>query len=150
MPRATDRILDSESLGQRTAIVRAHRTDREDIRPASRDEHRLSIRVSGEHAAVGNVRQLEAAREVGASQRRGRVAHVVRWVPNDRGAEPLGTGRRLRLSVLVDTVLQSLEVLDEIALLLITEREIAYTIVVFHDVGERRRATIVKVRGVLP
>ena len=120
MPRATDRILDSESLGQRTAIVRAHRADREDLRPASRHEHRLSIRVSAEHAAVGDIRQLEAAREVGATRRGGRVAHVVR-LPNDGGAEPLGTGRRLRLSVLVDTVLQGLEVLDEIALLLITE-----------------------------
>jgi len=149
VPRATDRLLDQEPLGQRSAIVCAQRADRVKLRPASRDEHGLSIRVSAEHAAVGDVRQLEAAREVGATRRGGRVAHVVR-VPNDRSAEPLGTGRRLRLSVLVDTVLQGLEVLDEIALLLVTEREIAYTIVVFHDVGERRSATIVKVRRVLP
>jgi hypothetical protein len=53
MPRAAHRIVDQQPFGKRAVVVRAGRTDREELRAAAHQDHRLAPYVPEQHRAVG-------------------------------------------------------------------------------------------------
>jgi hypothetical protein len=53
VPGTADGFADEQALGERTAVVRAGGTDREELLAASRQQDRLVPDVAGQHAAVG-------------------------------------------------------------------------------------------------
>ena len=52
MPRASNRITHKEPLFERSTIVGADGTDREQLIAAPGKEHRLAVRVAEQHGSV--------------------------------------------------------------------------------------------------
>src|SRR5262249_42371068 len=65
VPRGPDRVADNETLGERTAVVRAGRADGEEFLATARQEHGVISDMPGDHAAVGNITERDTLREVG-------------------------------------------------------------------------------------
>src|SRR5262249_43905371 len=55
---------DDQSFGERAAVVRAGRADREQFVAAAREKHRVVAHMPAHHAAIGNVTERHAACEV--------------------------------------------------------------------------------------
>jgi hypothetical protein len=66
MPRATDRLAHHDPLGERAAIVGAVGADGEDLLPPPHHEHRLAAAVPEELAAVRQLGEGDALRQIGS------------------------------------------------------------------------------------
>lgn len=75
MPGTPHSVLDHETLGERSAVMRARRADREKLVAAACYENRLIADMPYEHASVGKVIDRDAVREIGTRRVRLRGAH---------------------------------------------------------------------------
>jgi hypothetical protein len=69
-------VADQQPLGQRSVIVAAMGGHGEDLRPLARQQYVVAADMADQHAAIGEVRESDALREVGAG-RLGIVSHLV-------------------------------------------------------------------------
>ena len=76
VPRAAHGVADRQSLGERPAVVRAGRTDGEEFIAAARKQDRFLPDMSADHAAVGEVVERDALREIGTGR--------LRWLAHGR------------------------------------------------------------------
>src|SRR6266700_1096174 len=68
MPRAANRVVDQQPIGQRAAIMRADSADREQLVAAPRKQHRIAVCVPKQHGAVDNFRERDALDEVRSTE----------------------------------------------------------------------------------
>jgi hypothetical protein len=68
MPGTADRIADEKPFCQRTAVVSALRSDREDALAPAREEDGLAPDVTEKHASIGDLRGRYSDREVGTGR----------------------------------------------------------------------------------
>ena len=89
MPGAAHRIVNQQSVGERRTVMRADRTNGEYLIPAPREQHGLTVRMSGEHGPVGDLRERDAIGEVGSVELALRWAHAIVLEPAMGGARTL-------------------------------------------------------------
>src|SRR5262249_54176403 len=75
MPRAADRAVDDEPLGQRPTVVRARGAHREHLGSALHEDHCLAADMTEQRHAVLNIRDGNAGSEIRSARRRW-LAHV--------------------------------------------------------------------------
>ncbi len=75
MPWASHGVADQESLGQRSVVVRADRADGEVFVAAAGKQDRIVADMPLEHAAIGNLADIDARREVRSGCRLLRGTH---------------------------------------------------------------------------
>src|SRR5258707_14183802 len=75
VPRTSHGVVDHQSLGERPAVVRAGRADREEFIAAAREEDWLLAHMSAEHASIGEVIERDSFREIGTRRIRLLCAH---------------------------------------------------------------------------
>lgn len=80
----------------------------------------------------------------------GRVNCLARTAPRDCESHSISLAVKLWQGPPKSRGLQRLQILHEVALLICGETESTNSVVVCYDIGERRRAAVVKVRRVLP
>ena len=68
MPGASDRVADEDPFRERSSVVRARRSDREDLLSAARKERGLAPDVAEEHASVRDLRDRHARAQVGTAR----------------------------------------------------------------------------------
>src|SRR5262245_51402932 len=64
VPGASHAVADNQSFGERAAVMRASRADRKKFVPAARKKHGVVAHMPAHHAAIGNVANGHAAREI--------------------------------------------------------------------------------------
>jgi hypothetical protein len=64
VPRASHGVADDQPLGERTSVVRAGCADREKFVAPTREQHRLIPHMPGYQAAIAEMVERNAAREV--------------------------------------------------------------------------------------
>ena len=67
VPRATDGVAGHETFGERTVIVRAMRTDREESVAATEEDRIFGIDAPTQHAAVPEIVNGDPLREIGSA-----------------------------------------------------------------------------------
>ena len=70
MPGAADGIAVDDAFGERAAVVRARRADREKIAADPREQDGLALRMTKKFAAVGDRRRVDARGQIGTSELR--------------------------------------------------------------------------------
>ncbi len=65
MPRAPHGVADGQSLGERSAVMGAGGTDREELLAAAHQEDSIIANMSGEHASIRNITERDAPPEIG-------------------------------------------------------------------------------------
>ncbi len=70
MPRTAHLVAVDESLGERAAVVRAGRADREEIVAAADEEHSLAVGVTEQGLAVAHGARVHSRAKVGPHQLR--------------------------------------------------------------------------------
>ena len=68
MQGTTYRLPHEQPLAERPTVVRARRTDREELSIAPSDEHGLALRVTEEHASVRDQSERNASSKIRALQ----------------------------------------------------------------------------------
>src|SRR5688572_20245631 len=68
MPGTADGIPDHQPLGERASVVRASRPDRAQLGTETREQHRLSIRVTEERLALLEKGDCDALCQIGPGQ----------------------------------------------------------------------------------
>ena len=66
VPGAADGVLDEDPLGERTVVVSAFGTDREQLLTAARQQHRVARDVPQDDAAFFDIRKRHPLRKVGS------------------------------------------------------------------------------------
>jgi hypothetical protein len=64
MPRAPDRAVDDQSFGKRAAVMRAMRTDGEELRTAPDQQHRLLADVAEKLVPIGDLVLRNSERQI--------------------------------------------------------------------------------------
>jgi hypothetical protein len=91
VPGASHGIADDQSFREWAAVVRARRADREQFVAATRQKHRVVAHMPAHHAAIGNVSERNAAREIRPFRLGLLSCHDVR---NRRSLSPCATTAR--------------------------------------------------------
>ena len=65
VPRTPNRVADQQAVGERCAVMRALRTDREQFVGAAHEQHGCVADMALDHRAVGDVVERDALREIG-------------------------------------------------------------------------------------
>src|SRR5262249_55918154 len=65
MPGAAHGVIDHQALGERPAVMRAGRADRENLVAAPGQQHRLVAHAAADHLSVGEIAQRNSLGEVG-------------------------------------------------------------------------------------
>ena len=85
VPGTSHGVGDNQSFGERAAVMRTRRADREQFVAAAREKHGIVAHMPTHHAAIGNITNRHAAREI-RPFRLGLLSHEVR---NGRSLSPL-------------------------------------------------------------
>ena len=75
MPRTPHGVVNEDALRQRPAVMRTGRADREELAAAACDQNGLVADMAGQHAAVRQLVDRDAQRQVGTPRVRIRFFH---------------------------------------------------------------------------
>jgi hypothetical protein len=68
MPRASNRVADHQSFGERPVVVRARGADGKYFGASFREQNSFAIKVTKQHLAVHDIRCGNTAREIRAGK----------------------------------------------------------------------------------